>query len=29
VLISLGDGAVLPIPPPLRERFERYIEAAA
>jgi 4-hydroxybenzoyl-CoA thioesterase len=29
VLISLEDGAVLPIPPPLRERFERYIEAAA
>jgi 4-hydroxybenzoyl-CoA thioesterase len=23
VLISLEDGAVLPIPPPLRERFER------
>lgn len=29
VLISLEDGAVLPIPPPLRERFERFIEAAA
>ena len=29
VLISLEDGAVLPIPSPLRERFERYIEAAA
>ena len=29
VLISLEDGAVLPIPPALRERFERFIEAAA
>jgi 4-hydroxybenzoyl-CoA thioesterase len=29
VLISLEDGSVLPIPPALRERFERYIEAAA
>lgn len=26
VLISLEDGAVLPIPPPLRERFERFLE---
>ena len=29
VLISLEDGAVLPIPPALRQRFERFIEAAA
>ena len=29
VLISLEDGAVLPIPPALRERFERFVEAAA
>ena len=29
VLISLEDGAVLPIPPSLRQRFEGFIEAAA
>lgn len=29
VLISLEDGAVLPIPPALRERFEGFIETAA
>jgi len=29
VLISLEDGAVLPIPPALRERFERFAETAA
>ena len=29
VLISLEDGSVLPIPPALRQRFERFIEAAA
>ena len=29
VLISLEDGSVLPIPPDLRQRFERFAEAAA
>ena len=29
VLISLEDGAVLPIPPALRQRFGRFVEAAA
>ncbi len=29
VLISLEDGSVLPIPPALRQRFERFAEVAA
>jgi 4-hydroxybenzoyl-CoA thioesterase len=29
VLISLEDGSVLPIPPALRKRFERFKEIAA